>query len=85
MNERLTFIEEKIDDNKICELKEIIGSQEIIDEIVVKHSDDIALIKKTEQENKDLIKSLEVKINLLGQEIQKRCIEIEDNDGGGGL
>ena len=36
---------QKLDEGQIKEIKEIIGGQAVIDEIVVKNNDDIALIK----------------------------------------
>ena len=46
-NERLETIEEKLDEGKIDEIKEIRGSQAIIDEIAVKNSDDMKMNVKT--------------------------------------
>ena len=50
LNGRLEAIEEKVDDNKIKDLKDILESQSLIDEIVVNNSDDIAIMKKVEDE-----------------------------------
>ena len=61
LNERLTSMEEKIDDQKMLEVKEILESQAIIDEIIVKNTDDIVLMKKMKQDNNDLIMTLEFK------------------------
>ena len=41
LNERLTSIEERLDGQRMLEVKEILESQAIIDEIVVKNTDDI--------------------------------------------
>ena len=41
LNERLTSIEERLDDQRMLEVKEILESQAIIDEIIVKNTDDI--------------------------------------------
>ena len=79
LNERLTSMEEKIDDQKMLEVKEILESQAIIDEIVVKNTDDIVLMKKMKQDNNDSIMTLELKINLLEKEIQKRNKVLENN------
>ena len=43
-------------------LEEIIESQETVDKLVLKNSDDIILIKKQKEENGALIKSLDEKI-----------------------
>jgi hypothetical protein len=54
-----------------------VDSQAILDEIVVKNSDDIVLIKKVKRENDDLIKNLEARIDLLDKETQKSYDMIE--------
>ena len=59
LNERLEAIEKKMDDESINDMKDILESQALIDEVIVKKSDDIALMKKIKWENKDAIKSLE--------------------------
>ena len=55
-------IEKKIDDEKMDDLKDIRESQGIIDEVLVKTSDDVALMKKQKEENNHAIKLLESKI-----------------------
>ena len=49
----------------------------MIDEIIVKNSDDIESIKKTEEENAAAIKVLDTKIDKVREEIEmtKNCIE----------
>ena len=79
LNKRLTSMEEKIDDQKMLEVKEILESQAIIDEIVVQNTDDIVLMKKMKQDNNDLIMTLELTINQLEKEIQKRNKVLENN------
>ena len=78
LNKRLVAIEEKMDDDKIKDLKDILESQNMIDEIIVKNSDDIELMKKVKDENEDAIKSLESKIEELDNEIQKRNKEFQN-------
>ena len=56
LNERLIEIE-----NKEYDVKNIVESQSLIDEIIMKNSDDILFIKKTKEENTASIKSLEAK------------------------
>ena len=46
----------------------------MIDEIIVKNSDDILILKKTKDKNSDAIKLLEARIDALDKEI-KRTIE----------
>ena len=64
-------LEEKINDHKISEVNEIVDSQAILNEIVVKNFDYIVLIKKIKHENDDLIKTLEARIDILDKETQK--------------
>ena len=80
LNERVEVIENKVDDDKLNDLKDIIESQAVIDEVVVKTSDDIALMQKVKDENSKAINLLELKIETLDKEIQikmentsKRC------------
>ena len=46
LNLRLESLEEKIDDDKIKDLTEILEGQSMMDELVVKNSDDIVLLVK---------------------------------------
>ena len=75
LNERLEAIERKVDDDKMNDLKDILESQAMIDEVLVKSSDDIALMKKMKQENRDALTLLELKIDILDKEIEKRGTE----------
>ena len=59
MNERLEAIERKFDNENV---ENIIESQTMIDELIVKNSDDINLIKKAKEYNSVAISNLEVKI-----------------------
>ena len=65
-------IRKKVDDDQMKDLKDIREAQEIIDEVVVKTSDDVALIKKRKEENNDAIKLLESKIDILTKELEMR-------------
>ena len=80
LNERLEAIEKKMDDESIKNMKDILEGQALIDEVIVKNTDDIALMKKIKQENKDAIKSLEAKIDKLDKEIEKRNTSDQDNE-----
>ena len=75
LNERLEVIEGRVDDDKINDLKEIIEFKAMIDEELVKNSDDIALMNKMKQENNDSLKLLKSKIDILDKEIEKRGTE----------
>ena len=75
LNERVKAIEDRVDDDKINDLKSIIESQVIIDEIIVKSSDDIALMKKVKEGNSSAINLLESKIDILDKELQKKMKE----------
>ena len=80
LNERLEAIEKKMDDESIKIMKDILEGQAMIDEVIVKNTDDIALMKRIKQENKDAIKSLEAKIDKLDKEIEKRNTYDQDNE-----
>ena len=64
-------IKEVIDNGKNTdEIKNIIESQDRIDGIIVKNSDDILAMEKTKAENADAIKVLESKIDMINHEIE---------------
>ena len=71
LNERLAKLEEKIDNQNVDEVKEILDSQAIIDEIIVKNSDDILQIQKVKEENADMLKSLKDRIDILDDEAKE--------------
>ena len=48
-------IEKKMDDESTNDLKDILESQPLIDQVILNNSDDIALMLKIKQENKDAI------------------------------
>ena len=75
LNERLGAIEEKYNDAKLNELHDVIETQALIDKIVVKSTDDIAVMKKVKEENYNAIKQLESKINILDKEIKNKMEE----------
>ena len=80
LNERIEVIENKVDDDKLSDLKDIIETQAVIDEVVVKSSDDIALMQKVKNENSRAIRMLESKIETLDKEIQKKLKELPQNE-----
>ena len=80
LNERVEVIENKIDDDKLSDLKDIIETQAVIDEVVVKSSDDIALMQKVKDENSRAIKLLESRIETLDNEIKKKMKEPQQNE-----
>ena len=51
LNERIEDIIDKKKKDKCNEVKDILDSQAMIDNIIVKNSDDILIIKKTKEEN----------------------------------
>ena len=69
LNERLEAIEGKTDDDNLENLKDILNSQTMIDEIIVKNSDDILRMKRTKDENKVKLEVLESRINIADKEI----------------
>ena len=50
LNAQLQAIEGKVDDDKMNDLKEIMETQAMIDEVLVNNSEDIALLNKMKQE-----------------------------------
>ena len=71
LNERLERIEQKTNDEKLDDIKNILESQTMIDEIIVKNSDDIILMKKTKKNSETALILLESKIDMLDEEITK--------------
>ena len=77
LNVRLEALEEKIDDDKMKDLKDILEGQSMLDEIVVKNSDDIVLLVKLKEVNDVKIKVFQQKIDLLDKEILNRDEELK--------
>ena len=77
LNVRLEALEEKIDDDKMKDLKDILESHPMLDEIVVKNSDDIVLLVKLKEVNDVKIKVFQQKIDLLDKEILNRDEELK--------
>ena len=69
LNERMESDFVKVDDEKIKDVNNLIESQGMIDQIVVKNSDDIMVIKKRKEDNSVAIKTLETKIDAIENEI----------------
>ena len=59
------------------EIRNLIESQAIIDEIIVKNSDDIKLMLKVKNQNQNELNRLESQINALDQEIKEKIKDIE--------
>ena len=87
LNERLEGLEKREN-----EVQDILESQAMIDEILVKNSDDITVIKKTKEDNAISIKNLDAKIVIyfpifswntsthLGHEVIKpKCLNTSKN------
>ena len=70
LDERMKDVIAKADDKASVDVKDIIESRAMIDEIIVKNSDDILILKKTKEENLNTIKALETEIHLISQEIE---------------
>ena len=77
LNERLLEVEERLDDEKMKDIKEIIEGQALIDEVIVKNADDIKLMTKVKNQNENELKRLEFQINALDQEIKEKIRDIE--------
>ena len=72
LSERLKDIE-----NKEHDVKDVLESQAVIDEIIVKNADDILVIKKTKDKNAIAIKTLEAKLETLDKEIERRATNLK--------
>ena len=77
LNERLESNLEKINDDQIKDVNNIIESQAMMDQLVVKNSDDIIAIRKRKDENQLAIKTLEAKIEFMEKEIGETIQNIE--------
>ena len=76
-------VEEMIDktkDDKSSEVGNILESQAMLDEIIVKNSDDILIIKKPKDANAVAIKLLVAKIDQFEHEIDKAKQTSDGND-----
>ena len=62
LDERLKAGPGNANDKENDDVKEILASQAMIDEILVKNSDEIMALKKIKQENATTIQNLETKI-----------------------
>jgi hypothetical protein len=78
LNQRLEHLEEKFKDDKINNLQDILESQETMDAIIVKNSNDIILMKKKKEENEELIKSLEEKICTIDKDIATMTTNLQN-------
>ena len=79
LNESLEAIIAKNDNEQIKDVKNIVESQAMIDELIVKNADDIISIKKLKNDNSDAIKTLEAKIDIIDDEIGVRILNIQAN------
>ena len=77
LDERLLEVEKRLDDDKVKEIRNIIEGQALIDEIIVKNSDDIKLMLKVKNQNQNELNRLESQINALDQEIKEKINDIE--------
>ena len=80
LDERLKNVEDKASDNHIVDIKEILESQAMLDEIVVKTSDDILAMQKTRKENSVALDILENRLEKLYRELEETRKEIEHKE-----
>ena len=71
LNERVEDMVEKAMKDNTKDVEDILESQEMIDKLIVKNSDDILLIKKAKDENAAAIRHLEMQIDKVDKEIEK--------------
>ena len=77
LNERLETNLEKVNDEQIKDVNNMIESQTMIDQLLVKNSDDIVAIRKRKDDNLHAIKTLESKIEVMEKEIGETIRNIE--------
>ena len=83
--EALKYLDERIEDgikkannDKGQEVKDIVESQNMIDEIIVKNTDDILILKKTKDTNSAAIRQLEARIDTLDKEMERTMKAFKD-------
>ena len=81
--EAIKFLKDKVEDDtkltdKMKEIQDIIDSQEVIDEVIVKSVDDIEIIKRSKEEANMALKSIEVKITRIEEEMDILTKKAED-------
>ena len=84
LDERMNDLSNKVKDKEPDDFKDIRNSQAMIDEIIVKNSDDISVMRKTKELNAIAIKTLETKIVSLAEEIEmskKKIMESDTREG----
>ena len=70
----------KENDKESIDVRDILESQVMIDQIIVKNSDDILVMKKTKDENTVAIKVLETQIEKINEEIKQTEKRLMVND-----
>ena len=61
-------------------MQDIIESQAMIDELIVKNSDDIQIIKRSREEANTALKSIDVKIAIIQKEMEAMTNNTEDKE-----
>ena len=69
MNERLENVLETVDHEQIKDVKDIVESQAMIDQLLIKNSGDISLILKKKDDNAVAIENLEIKLDVIEKEL----------------
>jgi chromosome segregation ATPase len=62
------------------EINDILESQAMLDEIIVKSSDDILVMQKTKEENSVAIQMLDAKLDKINEVLQMTKKEIKDKE-----
>ena len=71
LDKQIKDIVGKVKDDKISQVENILESQAMVDEIIVKNSDDIKALMKTMGDNAVGIKNVEEKIEKIDKEIER--------------
>ena len=80
LDERMTKVDEKELEKHRGEIKDILQSQAMLDEIIVKSSDDILLMKKAKEENVVAIQMLDAKLDKINEVLKMTKKEIKDKE-----
>ena len=83
--EAIKYLKDKVEEDKngndgLKEIQDIIESQAMIDELIVKNSDDIQIIKRSREEANTALKSIDVKIAIIQKEMEAMTKNTEDKE-----
>ena len=80
LDERMKTVEDKTVETQGSDIRDILQSQGMLDEMVVKSCDDILVMKKAKEENANAIKLLDSKIENINKELEMTRKKVEDKE-----